>query len=817
MRIRSLDELQPSDVSTVGGKTWNCARLRQQGFPVPDGLAIPVDATTSELEKLAVHPWFSGWPADQRFAVRSSGLSEDAPEQSFAGIHETRLNVSRQEIDEAVAACRASSDSERARAYRRARALPADGTAAGVLVQVMVQPVAAGVAFTVDPLSGDSEEIVINAARGLGTAVVDGQVDPDDIRVRKRDGEVVSYHVGSVNHAGASGPVLAPDRLRELWSLLVAIEMHYSAPQDVEWCFDGAAFWIVQSRPVTVTRPSQKETEWTRANLAEVLPEFTSPQALFASEAFLNVGERRYMGRLLAPDDELGPIVKSFNGRLYFNLSQLRRIARIGGSAPAEVLRSFGHSGAINPEDERTERRPLGELIACLPQFARMVGRHMRAARMMSDHEASVDRFTARLAARDPEGLADQDVWSAIDEWTAQAPQTIEVILVFGGVLLFELPLKKICQRVGFSYERLLGSHLAAGERSVSAQQAFDLVALADVARREPRSTDWLLGNDHLANMREALGGSAFVAALDVFLDRYGHRGIHESDWALPRYREDPTPLLNAVRMHLHDDRGQRRSDVEARTSEEARQVRAEFEQSVHGFSRVTALPRARRLLATIKRYYLWREKCRSDMVRIIAAVRRWHLVLARRFVERGWLQAPEDYFFLRLEEVAHVVEAPGSAGEIRDIVAARAADMDRFRRVSMPLLMRESELPRLIRSSGAGIPAQDGDLRGLPVSRGYVEGEVVVIDHPGDFSRMKPGAILVTRATDPSWTPLFTLASGVIVEIGGMLSHASTIAREYGLPALANVSQATRRLKSGDWITLNASEGFARKTTKGG
>ena len=203
-------------------------------------------------------------------------------------------------------------------------------------------------------------------------------------------------------------------------------------------------------------------------------------------------------------------------------------------------------------------------------------------------------------------------------------------------------------------------------------------------------------------------------------------------------------------------------------------------------------------------------------MIRVLAEVRRWHLVLARRFVQRGWLQAPEDYFIVRLGEIARVIEKPGLSPELADIVAARAAEIQRFRQVTMPLLMRESDLPRLVRAAGVS-PAADGELRGLPVSQGYVEGEVVIIDHPSDFSRMKPGAILVTRATDPSWTPLFSLASGVIVELGGMLSHASTIAREYGLPALANVPHATRRLRSGDWIALNATEGFARRKRVGG
>jgi len=810
--FRSLDELSESEASRVGGKAWNCARLKQHGFPVPDGLAIPARTIDAQLATLVSHPWFDRFAPDQSFAVRSSGLTEDAPEQSFAGIHETRLNVARADLPGAVAACRASSDSERARAYRHARGLPEDATAAGVLVQCMVEAVAAGVAFTVDPLTGDSEEIVINSVRGLGTSVVDGQVDPDDIRLRKRDGHVVSYRVGGSDAASDVGSgSLTLDQVRRLWSLLVKIEQDYAAPQDIEWCFDGGGFWIVQARPVTVAPTRKHETEWTRANLAEILPEFTSPQALIEVERILKEGERRYLGKLLAPDEVLGPIFKTFNGRLYLNLSQLRRVSRLGGSAPADLMRSLGHSGSIDPDDERAEWPPLKDFIACLPQFARMLNRHRRAAHLMREHQTLVDEMTRRLDAKDPETLADGEIWSTIQEWTSHAPQVIEVILTFGGVVIFESPLKKICERVGFSYNRLLGTHLAAGERSVSAQQAFDLVALADVARQEPRVARWLTENDGRSDMRVALAGTAFLSAFDTFLDRYGHRGIHETDWALPRYREDPSPILSAIRLHLGDDRRERPTQVAAAVSEEADRARAEFEQSVRGFRRRATLRRARRLLGTIKQYYVWRELCRSDMIRVLEGVRRWHLVLARRFVERGWLRAPDDYFLVRLDEIGRVLEQPERAPGLVGIAVSRAAEMRRFRQVPMPLLMRESDLSRLIRASGVS-PAADGELRGLPVSRGYVEGEVVVIDHPGDFSRMKPGAILVTRATDPSWTPLFSLASGVIVELGGMLSHASTIAREYGLPALANVPHATKRLRSGDWIALNATEGVAKR-----
>jgi phosphohistidine swiveling domain-containing protein len=821
--FRSLDDLTAADAALIGGKAWNCARLKQRGFPVPDGLVIRADAADADIADLASDPWFDNWPPTERFAVRSSGLAEDAPEQSFAGIHETRLNVARADLRGAVIACRASADSDRANAYRQAQALPQGATATGVLIQRMIQPVAAGVAFTIDPLTGARGHLVINSAAGLGAALVDGQINPDEIRVRKRDGHVLSYRVGDVSERPRGGPPqerhdahasLGASEIETLWSLLSAIEREYGSPQDVEWCYDGTQIWIVQARPITVATVAATDTEWTRANLAEVLPELTSPQALAAVEQMLNIAERRYMGRLIGPYEELGPMVKSFYGRLYFNLTQLRRVCRISGTPPAAVLRSLGHSGHISPEDEEKPRPSLREVLTCLPDFLRILRRHFTAARVFHAQEAKATAALAALAAADPETLPDDRIWATLSDWQRRSPESMEAVLLFGGVLFHELALRKICDRVGFSFERLLYSHLAAGERSVSAQQAFDLVTLADAAREEPRAAEWLSRPDvRFADLPAALAGTAFLAAFERFLVRYGHRGLYETDWALPRYSEDPTPLLQAIRMHLRDGRDENRSSTAARVIADAAAARSEFEQRVTGIRRWTLLPRVRRLLTTIKHYYVWREQCRSDMIRVMAAVRRIHLVLARRLVERGWLDRTDDYFLLRLDEIASIIDDHSRASELRAIVAMRVADTERYRRLEMPMLMRESELPRLLRASGVSDRLDgDGELRGVPVSRGSAEGEVVVITDPADFARMKRGAILVTRATDPSWTPLFTLAAGVIVEVGGVLSHASTIAREYGIPALANVRYATRHLRTGDRVLLNATEGFVRK-----
>jgi pyruvate,water dikinase len=209
----------------------------------------------------------------------------------------------------------------------------------------------------------------------------------------------------------------------------------------------------------------------------------------------------------------------------------------------------------------------------------------------------------------------------------------------------------------------------------------------------------------------------------------------------------------------------------------------------------------------------VWRERVRSDLMRVLSIMREWHLVLADRFVERGWLDARDDYFMLYLDEVGATIGGERSPQTLRSIVATRAAERARVAGLQMPLLMHASQLPSLIRTAGVSdTTTNDDELRGQPVSGGCVEAEVVVVRDPADFRQMRHGAILVAPATDPSWTPLFTLASGVIVEVGGVLSHASTIAREYGLPAIANVRHATRRLRTGERVRLDANTGLVTK-----
>lgn len=820
-QIIRLDDITPAHESCAGAKAFNCARLKQAGFRVPDGLVLLATATEDDWRGLSRHPWFDELPQAVRFAVRSSGIGEDGAGQSFAGIHETILDVARQDLERAVAKCLASAQSAQALEYRRAKGISTDAIRMAVLVQEMLQPIASGVAFTINPVTGAADEVVINASWGVGEALVSGRIDPDELVVGKHDGAIRWSRIGDKGPHDGAGSSLSAEQARDLTAILHRIERFYGLPQDVEWCCaspaaargatpDEAALWIVQARPITTAAaPRRGETEWTRANIGEVLPDLTSPQVLSVIEELMNLAERRHLGGLLGPEDTLGPTVKAFHGRLYLNLSQLRHICRMSGTAPAAMLRSMGHPDAIDPRDERVDPVPARQRLALAPDFARLVWRHLRVAEVVRRHDARTREYLERLTVSNRRDLPDAQIWAVIERWFGEAPDFMQTVLLLSNVLFHEAPIQRICQRVGFPFERLVYPHLATGRRSVSAQQAFDLTALASLARREPRVMLLLSsGNLHLSHVRFALRGTAFLGELERFLAKYGHRGPYEYDWSLPRYGEDAAPLLLALRAHVANGPAAAGAAAEDRDAAAAA-AWSEFEKRLTRWQRWTIGPQVRRGLARIKQYYLWREHVRSDIARVLSALRAWHLVLADRFVERGWLTTRDDYFLLEFHEIASLLLGRRGPETLRAAAAGRKATLARWGTFTMPLLMRASELPDLIRTPGLdGGADADGDLRGQPVSSGCVEAEVVVVRDPGDFSRMVRGAILVAPATDPSWTPLFTLASGVIVEVGGVLSHASTIAREYGLPAIANVKRATRRLRTGDRVRLDANRG---------
>lgn len=780
--ITALADLTEADIPRAGGKAVQCGRLQREGFPVPDGFCVLVEGWGRPEALKETEAELARRRAGVLYAVRSSAPGEDGATHSFAGIHETRLNVPAADVSAAIRVCWESVRTPRAMAYRRGRGISGDATTA-VLIQEMIEASAAGVAFTRDPVSG-RDDVVIEAARGSGVAVVDGRIAPDEYWVSR----------AGLSVTGAAGGALGRDDVRALAEAALRIEAFLGAPQDIEWCQDGRGLWIVQSRPITSREGVNRE--WTRANLREVLPDLPAPQVTDSVMRVIASAGRAYYGRLIDPEHS-GPMLRIVCGRLYFNITGFRHLSAIFRLPAATLLRGMGHAGEIRAEDERVARMPWRAFIRALPDILRVVWIQLRIESILRRTIAFADEYSKRTFSGDPGEDSDDAIVRKFAENERLIPKTIETVLALAGVTSYEAGARRSIERSGFDADELIHAWMAAGTKSVSGQQAIDLLEVAAIAARE--------GGD--------LDGPRFREAFAGFLRKYGHRGNYETDWSLPRYAEDPSPLLEAIRMHIRSGVVPDPARMEAAAAARRDGAWHRYVETVPRWQRPVRLRVTRWWLDTTKTRYAWRELCRSEMTRTFGAGRRWHLELARRFVDRGWIDHADDYFFLLLADIFATVRTDDGS-TLRALVAERRADREEWAHIEMPLLLHDSDIPRLtrgVRRTGGG------DLRGLCVSRGVVEAEAVVMRAPGEFRRMKHGAILVAPATDPSWTPLFTLASGVIVEVGGTLSHASTVAREYGIPALANVRDATTVLHDGDRIRLDATSGLVEILSRAG
>lgn len=251
--------------------------------------------------------------------------------------------------------------------------------------------------------------------------------------------------------------------------------------------------------------------------------------------------------------------------------------------------------------------------------------------------------------------------------------------------------------------------------------------------------------------------------------------------------------------------------EISSQKYQEAQETWRAFLQQLSAWEKIIISPMVKLLMKRVKQRYLWREQLRFETTWFANAARQCYLAIAKYFIEQGWIAHRDDIFYLLPDEIQQAIENTKQSNILRELVDKRQANYDTWHDLKMPLHMRESELQSLLRQSTANHPAETSitQLHGLCVSAGCIEGEVVILRNPREFKKMKRGAILVAPATDPSWTPLFTLAIGVLVEIGGILSHASLVAREYGLPALANVKNATTLLHDGQRIRLDATNGI--------
>ncbi|WP_421655510.1 glycerol-3-phosphate acyltransferase [Leptothermofonsia sp. ETS-13] len=770
--VNSLDK--PLDAHKVGQKAATLSYLRRLGYPVPMGwVLIPGDDPEPLLNLLDPSP-------KQPLVVRSSAVGEDSETTSAAGLYETVLGITRkEELMPAIARCLASFDAPAAVQYRRdfAARKPGDlhlpNASMAVLIQQQVRGIFSGVAFSRDPISRQGEAVVIEALPGSAAQIVSGQVTPESyqvfvpeatIRVHE-SGELPSWQLPDDITLATEGEGEVPPRLIQQVAFLARhLEAHYHGiPQDVEWSFDGKTLWLLQARPITTLLPI-----WTRKIASEVIPGLIHPLTWSINRP-LTCGVWGKIFTIVLADRAQG---LDFNetatlhySRAYFNASLLGAIFRRMG-LPPESLEFLTRGASFS-------KPPLQSTLRNLPGLLRLLSRELSLEKdFQRDQRDCFTPALTQLTQIPASTLSDSELLKRVDTIL----NLLEKATYYSILAPLSAALRKAIFKVSDGELDNRDTPEVAALRSLQ-ELALAVQPLLQNQNQQAPSSPFNPHSSLLTQLAETSAGQAILAQFDRLLDRYGYLSEVGTDIAVPTWKEDPQP------------------------------VRELFTQFCLNPTPPIPPPQGQRQKARrVQRRITLKGRVTEVYSRLLAELRWSFVALEKRWLETGLLTHEGDIFFLKFEEVRRVI-VQGDPEPWADIIAQRKAQLEQDRQLeAVPFLVYGDDPPTPV-TRGHWQATQQ--LQGIAASPGQAEGHVRVVRSLGTLPDIDKDTILVVPYTDSGWAPLLARAGGLIAEVGGRLSHGAIVAREYRIPAVMDVHDATHLLQDGQSVRIDGQQGI--------
>jgi len=870
--ILSFQQIDRSKLAIAGGKGANLGELlRIEGIQVPDGFCVTTaaykkitknnQAFNALLEELThleaeereniseisakiraaiegtpipkdmadeVADYLAKFGEEQAFAVRSSATAEDLPAASFAGQQDTYLNIiGKDAILRHISKCWASLFTDRAVIYRLQNGFDHYKVQLAVVVQQMVFPQAAGILFTADPVSGNRKVLSIDASFGLGEAMVSGRVNADNYKVS--DGKVIDKKISNkklaiyaVKNGGTKEQGIEPGKQNEqalsdaqilqLAGIGRKIEAHFGSPQDIEWCLSEGllseaddTFYIVQSRPITTLFP---------------VPEANDKE----NRVYISVGHQQMMTNAMKP-----------LGLSLWQITAARPMFRAGGRLFIDVTQNLA-----SPLGRKTLIDVMGEHDPLIKDALIAITEREDFIKPAPDDKDSLGRIKSSKGKSAADILAqienDPAIVSDLIRRSEASIKTLKQnILTKSGTDLFDFILEDIKESRKMSFEsQNLGVIIAAidastwlndnmnewlGEKNaadtlsqsvsnnITAEMGRELLDLADAIRPYPEVVTYLKqikDDNFLDELPKLDGGEEARDAIEAYLDKYGMRCAGEIDITQTRWIEKPASLVPMILSNIKNFKpGEGKRKFE-QGLQEARKKEQEL------LDRLSRLPNGvqkaeetKKMIILLRNFIGYREYPKYGIISRSFVHKQALLKEAALLLHAGVIDGIEDTYYLTFEEFREAVRTNKVDHQLID---NRKAEHKLFKKLTPP---------RVITSDGEIISGkykrQDfpaDAIVGLAVSSGVIEGRARVILSMEDAD-LADGDILVTTFTDPSWTPLFVSIKGLVTEVGGMMTHGAVIAREYGLPAIVGVENATRLIKDGQWIRVNGTDGY--------
>ncbi len=802
-----LDELSHFGVEDIEKIREISSEIRK----IIEGIAIP-EVISEEIARFILR-----LGEKDSYAVRSSATAEDLPTASFAGQQDTYLNIiGKESILKHIRKCLASLFTERAVIYRIQNGFDHNKVYLSVVVQKMVFPKAAGILFTADPINCNRKVVSIDASFGLGEALVSGLVNADNYRVHNDkivDKKISTKKLGiyalkdggteelEIEPERQNSQVLTDEQILRLTHIGRKIEEHFGCPQDIEWCLDHDTFYIVQSRPITTLYP---------------IPEMNDEE----KHVYLSVGHQQMM------TDPLKPLGMSLKELISFG-----RWFKAGGRLFVDVAPMLASpDGRKNLLNNMKQLEPLTEdaimtiierdFIKCLPY----------------DKEEQSDIKSKSAAGSEPQKELDPTIVSELIKKSQSSIEELkQKIQTKSGVDLIDFILEDINELKKILFDpqstavfmsainaslwinekmnEWLGEKNAADiisqsvPNNITSEMGLELMDVADVIRPYPEIVDFLQhvkDDNFLEEVIKFYGGKETRDAILSYLRKFGMRCSGEIDITRTRFSEKPITLVPMILSNIKNFE----PSAGKMKFEQGRQEALNKEQEL--LSRLRELPdgeqkakETKRNIDLIRNFMGYREYPKYGMISRYFVYKQALMKEAKRLVQDGVIHEKEDIYYLILEELREVVHTNKLD---YDIIIKRKDEHKLNEKLTPPRVMTSDGEIITGKYKRENLPA--GAIAGLAVSSGVIEGRARVILNMED-AVLEAGDILVTSFTDPSWTPLFVSIKGLVTEIGGLMTHGAVIAREYGLPAVVGVENATKLIKDGQRIRVNGTEGY--------
>lgn len=859
-----LQDVSQMDFFRVGGKAANLGEMIKAGLPVPEGFVLAVGSYKNfitfnkiniRVEKLLVDLDNNDFESIKKISskiknlfeqseipkdvlaeidrlyeqigspevvVRSSATMEDSPITSFAGQYDSFLNVKgKEQLHKCIKQCWASLWNTRALSYRLKQNMENNELAHGVVIQKLIRAEKSGVLFTANPVNCRRDQMLINSSWGLGEAIVSGDVTPDQWIVDKKNHDILEEKVAvkeimSVPKDVGTELVDVPKEKCERSSLIQSevlkllelgqkAEDYFGFPQDIEWACCENKFYLVQSRPITTLFPKlepEESGEELRVYMNFLLSNQVMPEPLTPIGEDMWKKALKYILLNRKNRDKPALWLKSAAGRLFIDATELSRLEKwwdklrnnhsdmdpVTTRALLEVLER--NKAVLKQQRKPLNKLILNALIKLNPLFLKFLLTSIPKA--LYGVLFSPEKVVAKAYA-----FGENQIISIEQKMKNlhTREEKIEFIEQKMPAFLYFIPLQIIYyMAISFTYMDKA--------RNIISKHLDDTSELSKVEKSIPHNVTTEMGME-LLRIAQKLDQSGEQPAsehpeIKRFLNKYGHRACQEVDFGVPRWKEDPEYIISLVRYYMNNESYNEGIKKFYQGKKEAEKTIQDITiQLIEKGARRDAR-KVEKILRNYRKMFGVRELPKYIMTKAVSIFREVLLEIGEELEAEGRLDDKQDIFFISFQDVR-------SGEKLQQLVIQNREEYQKE--------LKRNSVPRVVTSTGETIfsaseKERDNEHEGIPVSPGIYEGQVKVLKNPEDGTRLRAGDILVTKATNPAWTPLFFKIGGLITEIGGPISHGSIVAREYGVPAIVGIREATSRLKDGQLIRLNGETG---------